>query len=221
MNNLKTVIFDMDGLLFDTERLYYRANQAAADEMELPFNWEYFERFVGSSEHALYNSVTKDFSSKSKARLFIERSEEIALSLMLEEEVGKKPGVEQLLSFLKEKNIQMTIGSNSQRKVIKLLLDRTNLTHYFPTYVGVDEVENGKPSSEIYLKALEKTRTSSDQALVLEDSINGVKAAHAAGISVIMVPDLEQANDEAEEKALHVFKDLQDVQFFLQKEWIK
>ena len=81
MQSLKTVIFDMDGLIFDTETLYYKANQAAADEMKLPFNWEYFERFVGSSEYALYKSLTTTFSSEKKARDFILRSEEIALDL--------------------------------------------------------------------------------------------------------------------------------------------
>lgn len=102
MQGLKTVIFDMDGLMFNTETLYYRANQAAADEMGLPFSWDYFERFVGSSEQALYTSLTETFSSDKKARHFILRSAEIALDLMQEEEIEKKPGLDPLLSYLKE-----------------------------------------------------------------------------------------------------------------------
>lgn len=122
MQGLKTVIFDMDGLMFNTETLYYRANQAAADEMGLPFSWDYFERFVGSSEQALYTSLTETFSSDKKARHFILRSAEIALDLMQEEEIEKKPGLDPLLSYLKERNLNLMIGSNSQRKVIDLLL---------------------------------------------------------------------------------------------------
>src|SRR5699024_2342076 len=196
MHTLTTVVFDMDGLLFDTERLYYKANQAAADEMGLPFSWEYFEGFVGSSEYALYKSLTETFRSEQTARKFILRSEEFALNYMIEEEIEKKKGLDNLLSYLKDRQIKMLIGSNSQRKVIELLLTRTKLAHYFDEYVGVDEVSSGKPSPEIYLKALEKAEANPHETLVLDDSVNGVKAAHEAGIPAIMVPDLEQPDEE-------------------------
>ena len=217
MQSLKTVIFDMDGLIFDTETLYYKANQAAADEMKLPFNWEYFERFVGSSEYALYKSLTTTFSSEKKARDFILRSEEIALDLMVSEKIEKKPGLDSLLPFLKESGLDLIIGSNSQRKIIELLLNKSELTHFFDQYVGVDEVSNGKPAPDIYLRALEKTKTKATDALVLEDSINGVKAAHQANIPVIMVPDLEKPTDEAKKLALDVHTDLHEVHHFLRK----
>lgn len=220
MRGLKTVIFDMDGLMFNTETLYYRANQAAADEMGLPFSWDYFERFVGSSEQALYTSLTETFSSDKKARHFILRSAEIALDLMQEEEIEKKPGLDPLLSYLKERNLNLMIGSNSQRKVIDLLLNKSNVAHYFNDYVGVDDVARGKPSPDIYLKALQQAKVKGQEALVLEDSVHGVQAAYEANIPVIMVPDLEQPTEEAKRIALNIYTDLNDVHNYLKSKKI-
>src|SRR5699024_2575190 len=112
-------------------------------------------------------------------------------------------------------------GSNSQRKVIELLLTRTKLAHYFDEYVGVDEVSSGKPSPEIYLKALEKAEANPHETLVLDDSVNGVKAAHEAGIPAIMVPDLEQPDEEAKKITLKILSDLNEVHQYIEKNIIK
>ena len=135
----------------------------------------------------------------------------------MSEKIEKKPGLDSLLPFLKESGLDLIIGSNSQRKIIELLLNKSELTHFFDQYVGVDEVSNGKPAPDIYLRALEKTKTKATDALVLEDSINGVKAAHQANIPVIMVPDLEKPTDEAKKLALDVHTDLHEVHHFLRK----
>lgn len=221
MRKLTTVLFDMDGLLFDTERLYYQGNQTAADEMGLPFSWEVFANFVGSSEHAMYEYGVEKFQSKKKAREFILRSEELVLEFMMTKEIPRKKGLESLLSYLKEKNIKMAIGSNSQRKIIELLLQRTNLTHYFSDYVGIDEVGEGKPSPDIYVKALEKTNALSGETLVIDDSINGVKAAHTAGIKAIMIPDLQQPNDEVREIGWAVLDDLHEAKELIEQTFFK
>lgn len=188
--------------------------------MGLPFSWDYFERFVGSSEQALYTSLTETFSSDKKARHFILRSAEIALDLMQEEEIEKKPGLDPLLSYLKERNLNLMIGSNSQRKVIDLLLNKSNVAHYFNDYVGVDDVARGKPSPDIYLKALQQAKVKGQEALVLEDSVHGVQAAYEANIPVIMVPDLEQPTEEAKRIALNIYTDLNDVHNYLKSKKI-
>jgi len=209
--NLTTVLFDMDGLLFDTEKLYYRANQAAADEMGLPFSWDYFLQFVGSSEYALYESLIEKFGDEKTARRFILRSEQFALEYMMNEPIPKKKGVEELLSFLKEKEVKMVVGSNSQRKVIELMLQRSNLSSYFLEYVGVDEVPSGKPSPHIYMKALEKAEGIPSKSLVLDDSSNGVRAAHLAGIPAFLVPDLEEPTVEVEKIVKGIYPNLLEV----------
>lgn len=198
----------MDGLLFDTERIYYEANQNAANEMGIPFSWEYFQKFVGSSEYALYEDISKICNCEKTARSFILRSEEIAVHRMMNDKIPLKSGVVELLEFLKDEQIKLFIGSNSQRKIIELMLKRTGFYSYFDDYVGVDDVKKGKPAPDIYLKALQKSGVDPSSALVLDDSVSGATAAHRAGIPVIIVPDLESPTEKAVQMALAVHDDL-------------
>lgn len=204
----KAIIFDMDGLMFDTEAIYYQANQKTADDLGLPFTKDFYLQFVGASDKDFFAGMYKAFEEKDTVDRFVEESNEVAHEMLTAGKIDKKKGLIELLDHLKEKEIDAIIASSSEKWLVESITTNNEVREYFVDAVGGDEVEKAKPNPDIFLKALEKLGTNKEETLVLEDSLNGVRAAHAAGIPVIMVPDLIEPNDEANEKALAVEESL-------------
>ncbi|API89176.1 hypothetical protein BKP56_07895 [Marinilactibacillus sp. 15R] len=211
MPKVKAVLFDMDGLMFDTESMYYSANQATADSIGMPFDYPFYERFIGASDKDFFAAIRLEQADEHLADRFIKQSKVDIEKALLEKALPKKMGLEKLLKYLKSKNIEMIVASSSERNMVEKLVNNAGLSKYFTGVVGGDEVRDSKPDPEIFLKALSKTTADPSEALVLEDSLNGVRAAHAAGIPVIMIPDLISPNEEAKEKATDILPDLTKV----------
>ncbi|MFL2061692.1 HAD family hydrolase [Marinilactibacillus psychrotolerans] len=211
MPKIKAVLFDMDGLMFDTESMYYRANQATADSIGMPFDYPFYERYIGASDKDFFAAIRSEQTDKHLANRFIEQSKIDIEKALLEKALPKKLGLEKLLEYLKSQNIEMIVASSTERNMVEKLVNNAGLSKYFTEIVGGDGVKDSKPDPAIFLKALSKTTATPSEALVLEDSLNGVRAAHAAGIPVIMIPDLISPNEEAKEKATDILPDLTKV----------
>lgn len=206
--DFKAVIFDMDGLMFDTESIYFKANKKTADRIGLPFTEEFYLQFVGSSDKDLFNGMYNHFNDDEKVDQFVEQSNKDAHDMLTSGSVEKKKGLIQLLDILNKKDIKCVIASSSEKWLVEAVTENNSVRDYFVDAVGGDEVEHSKPNPDIFLKALEKLGTTKEETLILEDSLNGVRAAYSAGIPVIMIPDLIDPNDEAKEKALSIEEDL-------------
>jgi len=131
-------------------------------------------------------------------------------------EAELKPGIHELLHYLDEKKIPRVLASSNQRKVIDTLLEAAGLTAEFPEIVCFDDVTRAKPDPEIFEKAHALLAVPKEELVILEDSANGIHAAHGAGISVIMIPDLIAPTTIIEEKVLKVLPSLEDVPDFLE-----
>lgn len=214
---VEAVIFDMDGLMFDTETVYYRANQQAADQLKLPFDYTIYEKFIGASDEDFFNGMYELYDHREKVNQFIELSQQILRHSMTHDDIGIKKGLPELLEYLKAEGIQRMVASSSEREIVELLLHRTRTAPYIQEIVGGDEVAKAKPHPEIFLKAWKKTNRSKEHVWILEDSLNGVKAAHAASISCIMVPDLIQPTKEISQKTEAIMDDLTEVLDFFKK----
>lgn len=217
---IKGVIFDMDGLIFDTETLVYQATQRAADELQITFGKADYLRYLGISDEeyvqVAHSDYDKDYGEATVTE-FIRRSYAYTKEMFDAGLVATKPGVAELLHYLEAQGIQRILASSNNRPEIERLLAQADLTQDFPVIVSAEDVHRAKPDPEIFLAAADLLQLPPHELLVLEDSANGVKAAIAAEIPVIMVPDLLEPDAELAGKTLAVLPDLHQVKEFLAK----
>lgn len=216
--SVKGVIFDMDGLIFDTEQLYYAGAQAAADTFGFPYDKELYLNLLGISDEEVIMKYHELFDEKfgvDTVTAFIEAAYENTRLLFAQGKATLKPGVMELLTYLKANKIKWVIASSNQRAVIDELLEQAELTAYFSTVVSAEDVPRAKPDPAIFLAAQNLLGTKKEETLVLEDSQNGVLAAYRAEIPVIMVPDLLPPDADLKNKTVAVVSSLHEVPKFL------
>lgn len=211
MLNVECLIFDMDGLMFDSERIAAISLREAGEKFGYEIKDEVRNQLLGRNKNdgiqVMKNTYGEDFPVE----------EVFKYSMVVRDQYIKdyglpiKEGLIELLDYAKAKKIKMVVASSSSRNVIKENLLLTNTTFYFDQIIGGDEVVNSKPNPEIFLKACEKCSVHADKALVLEDSESGILAAKNAGIKVICIPDLVIHSKEINELTHRVLNNLEEV----------
>ena len=209
---LKNIIFDMDGLLFDSERVFEQACFTYAPKYNIAVTHEIYMNTVGvSSTRAkeIFLDACGDFDYDGMradiSELMFRKTEDGGIPL--------KSGVHDILQFLKQKGVKIALATSTRRKTTEYMLDSAQITLYFDHTVCGDEVLNAKPDPEIFLKAMELLGGTPEDTLIFEDSHNGIRAANAAGIPVIMVPDLLAPHNEL--RTFAIVKDLDEAQAFI------
>ena len=182
---MKLVIFDMDGLMFATEGIDMQCFKKACNEFGYTIEEEFQMGLIGMNEHEAFPVYDiRALSWKMKMEYFYEKGLPI------------KKGLKELVIYLKEMKIKIAVASSSSIKIINEYLQLSDLENQFDYIVGGDKVVHSKPDPEIFLKVLEHFNFDSSEALVLEDSNNGLLASHRANIPVICVPDLVENKPE-------------------------
>ena len=190
------VIFDMDGTMFDTERMWATFWDPALKALGLPYKEGLAEAARGTAGETTRNVVRSFYGPDCDADGIVESLHRVADEVFLSAPVPKKPGLDELLAWLDANHIPMAVASSSRVHVIEGNLNNWGLTHYFKALVSGQQVKHSKPDPEIFLLAAEKLGTAPAHTLVLEDSYNGVRAGAAGGFVTVMVPDLLPADDE-------------------------
>ena len=217
----KAVLFDMDGLIIDTEKHYQKAWIQAAKE--LGFN-------MTVKEQLYLRSCTKKYAEPIMQKFFgpdfdydkvRNRRKEIMDEDLKKFGIEKKPYVDEILDFLKEEGIKRALVTATHETKAREYLKEIELEEKFDKVICADMVENGKPDPDIYLFACEKIGEKPSDCLALEDSPNGVRSAYSAGVDVIMVPDLSDPDEELNKMILKSAGSLKDVISFLQNMEIK
>ena len=214
---IKAVIFDMDGVLFDTERLVGKVwNQIAAEEgikeMDIVLNncigRSYEDTRLVFREH--YGEAFDFDGFRTKARqLFFENIKAHGLPI--------KTGVNELLAYLKEKGYQIGLASSTNKEGVLSHLREANIEAYFEVIVGGDMVKHSKPNPEIYEMACRLLGVKPSEAICIEDSHNGIRSASSAGLKVIMVPDLLEPTEEILPLLHKQFSSLLEVKAYLEQ----
>lgn len=215
---MNTIVFDMDGVLFDTERLCQDSWLAVAEESGLPNMDVIFPQCIGlnanDSRRIVMNAYGEDFDYegfRSKASVwFWDYIEKKGLPV--------KPGVKELLSWLREEGWAVGLASSTRRSSVENHLEQAGIRDYFATIVTGDMVEHSKPRPDIYLMACRELGVDPGQAYAIEDSPNGIRSAYRAGMSPLMVPDMIAPDEEMRELSTKIFSDLHEVLHFLQTE---
>lgn len=198
--NIKGIIFDMDGLMFDTERIAARAWKKAAEEIGLDINEKFLSSIRGSSildgaaKFKEYFGESIDYYELRNVRMKY-KDQEIA-----EKGIPIKKGLVELLKYLKANNYGISLATSTNTGEAMMYLEMTGLTAYFDVLVYGDMVKKCKPDPEIFYKAAEELGFLPEECMVLEDSINGITAAIRGGFVVVMVPDLTEPDSELESK---------------------
>lgn len=211
MQKPSLVIFDMDGLMFDTENVYCIATADAAKRDRICVDMEVLYRAVGSNEFdmdAFFPGAVPDGFDREK---WMSAIVEDAIDCICEEGVPKKPGLDKLLSVLKDSGIPCVVATSTELKRAQRLLHSAGVIDYFEAVVTAQDVACGKPAPDIFLEACRRTKVKPENALVLEDSMNGAKAALKAGIPCIVVPDLVAISEEVASCVVAVKESLVDV----------
>lgn len=208
---LKLVIFDMDGLMFATEQVNYRAFTEIVKEEGYEPTFEQFTGFLGMNARDIQKKYYSYYGGNVDAEGIYKKVGQRAKQIIRKEGVPEKAGLRQLLKVVKEKELLTAVASGSDTEVIKEYLERTGLTPYFDTVLSSKEVKRGKPYPDIFLEICKQLNIKTEETLVLEDSANGVQAALAGNFSVINVPDLLPIPEEQQEKCVAVVEDLNKV----------
>ena len=184
------VVFDADGTLFDTENLMYEVWIEVGEEMNFPYPGREYLDYVGLNRAAVLALMKERYGDGFDGAEFMVRCV-ARLSQRIEKEgVPLKPGVREILTFLRERNIPVGLATSTHRVRTDRRLELCGLGEYFQAVTTGDEVSRGKPDPEIYLTTCRKLGLSPKTCLAVEDSKNGILSARAAGMSVAMVPDM-------------------------------
>ena len=198
---IKAAVFDMDGLIFDTERLFMEQLAIVMKEQGYVLSKKIYCETLGIGGEPLKEIMCSYFGEAYPFSEMGKKAEEKVR--MVAETVGLviKPRIPEVLCFLKEKGILCAIASTTNSNAIKHYLKSAGILSYFQEIVGGEMVKKSKPEPDIFLLACKRLNLEPNQCVVLEDSEYGVRAAKRAGCSVICVPDLKQPSDEVIEMA--------------------
>ncbi|WP_455126887.1 HAD family hydrolase [Pseudoramibacter alactolyticus] len=209
---IKGVIFDMDGLMFDTESLTVAAFQRGMLKEGLdPLPDHAFAHLFGrklSEVVAFFETATHDHAAAERITAERERYIEQALAGGF---FNQKPGLVALLDYLRAEGLPHIVASSSPRWQIERNLKATHIDGYFEQIFSSEQVARAKPAPDVFLGAAAAMGVSPGNCLVLEDSINGIQAAAAGGMIPVMIPDLRQPDAETRGMAAAVFNNLEQV----------
>jgi HAD superfamily hydrolase (TIGR01509 family) len=208
---LSAVIFDKDGLLLDTETVVRKAMFQACEDLGHRMTDALHLGLIGQARDANDATLMAHYGADFPLADYRERCR-IYFEDICRAEVPVKPGARELLAFLREKRIPAAVATSTGRERSEENLKRTGLREFVAVLVSRDDVERAKPHPESFLKAAALLGVRPHQCLALEDSHYGVRAAHAAGMATIMVPDMLQATPEIRSLCAGVVPALAEVQ---------
>jgi HAD superfamily hydrolase (TIGR01509 family) len=196
---IRAVIFDLDGVLADSEPTWDEIDAQLLGEYGVKYRGEYHRDVLGVSYRASVEFFKKTFDIKAPTEEMMQRRGEIATEFFANR-IGLFPHVKEVLEELRQMNLKLAVATSSVSASARPFLDRHLLTAFFEVIITGDEIERGKPHPDIYLRAAEKLGIVPHECLVIEDSLSGVAAGKAANMRVAAIPDRRFVDPRVYEK---------------------
>jgi HAD superfamily hydrolase (TIGR01509 family) len=208
---LRAVIFDLDGVLADSEPWWNEIDKKLLGEYGVIYHGEYHRNVLGVSYRLAVEFYKKAFGLTAPTEELMRRRGEIAAEFFANR-VGLFPSTRAVLEEMRQMNLRLAIATSSVSASARPLLDRHELTTFFDVILTGEEIERGKPHPDIYLRASEKLGVTADACLVIEDALSGIVAGKAAGMRVAAIPDARFVDGrEYEKQADYVLSSLSEI----------
>jgi len=205
------IIFDMDGTLFSTEPLYFQCYQQAAAEQGLTFTFELFEKCIGISTEEAMPLMISYFGRKVDIEAIYKGCCSNFEKYMQENPIPFRPGAKEAVEYFHKRGFKMGIATSNIRQWVQKILQKNHIAQYFPIIVTSEDVENPKPSPEVYLRCAQKLGADVAQCLAFEDSVAGATAAISAGMRTVVIPDLKQPDSFVRDHAFKIYPSLDKI----------
>lgn len=217
MENIKAFIFDMDGLILDTERIAFKSYKEALKEYGYDFTEAFFLTLIGTNVKLTKELCLNRYGSWFPFDLLHENHNKITEEYIKKNGVPLKEGVNELIDYLKENDYKIALATSSDREKAEYLLELVKIKEKFDYIICGNDIVNSKPNPEIFLKAAENLKVEPKECIVIEDSKFGVKAAVNAGMKAINVPDMKMPDSEVKSMAFKIFNNLLEVKEYISK----
>ena len=212
---IDTVIFDMDGVIFDSETLVLRSWKEVAERHGIENVEATCHECLGTNSVVSKEIFLKHYGQDFSYDEYKAEMAEVFFSHASGGRLAKKPGVEELLKYLKENGFKVGLASSTQEATVRRQISEGGLLVYFDQIIGGDMVKRSKPEPDIFLEACRRLGSKAENCYVIEDSYNGIRAAHAAGMHPIMVPDLKEPTEEMRVLAEKILGSLYEVKKYI------
>lgn len=211
MNKIEAVIFDMDGLMVDTEKIVIECYKKVSRVLNIDIPLEVLYQLVGRTKKDSAKILSEFFNYQVDGEKIRELTSQEFRKYVKINKIPIKEGLYEVLEFLEKNNIKRAVGTSSRLSNAQAVLTSVNVIQYFDIIITGDQVSKGKPNPEVFLKASEKLGVEPSKCLVLEDSNAGIEAANAAGMYSIVIPDLVAPTEETKTRVYRQCKSLVEV----------
>ena len=202
MRKIKAVIFDMDGVLIDSETIEKKNMIKSAEMNSLPFEDEFFEIFLGCNDEMSYKLLLERYKNSKIVDKYLSDLEQLQAKEYKEGNIKLKHGTREIIDYLRNNNIPYALATGSSYKYVELDFLQNGYDKIpFDYIVAGDKIINSKPNPEIFIKAANLMNININDCLIVEDSPKGIEAAYSSGAQSCFVPDLVKTNQNILSKA--------------------
>ncbi len=213
---MKGIIFDMDGVILNSEPIHIKVCEEILHDLEISIPEDYFDKYLGIANPVMWKEIKEEFQIKKSVEELVQLQESKTFSTIRKLDIIESPNLIKFLEVLKKENIPCVIASSSPQELINIIVEKLKLESYFKYWISAENYNTSKPDPTIFLEASKKLEISPNDCVVIEDSENGIKAAKRANMKCIAYTRFHIGNPKIEEAdvAINDFSQLLNLNIF-------